>query len=702
LNFEAVGPALSILSNLTQLDLSKSINKLSQFPPWFANLTSLHELTIREVVLQNLTSEFFLPFENLQLIKIDMSQSVIESVEETAFLPLVHLKELILTSIVIETQYLENLLSGLQNSSLENMDLDGVFVINGHFYSVNMHMFRHLEESKIRKLNFRENYAGLQGRIHPKLFQPLKSLHELYLDQCDLVSVPAEAFKGLHHLKVLSLTGNLISCMRESDCRFMSSGFHLKELHSLDMSENLLSDADNLVQFKEVVFPQLSHLNLRTNKIKVISVGMFGILDKLITLDISDNPIEEIAANSFAGLTGLKKLNLENCPRLNRLKVGSFIGLDNLRVLNIQNSGVMHIHHALFNHMPHLEELYMKNNRLGESDETISKVTLRKSALRVLDMGGNKLSVVPKGLIVNGDRLKFVNLDNNHLQDCRQLQPLFGSDIEYLDISYNLFVEPSEECFRGMKNLVNINLAGNPFLCSCKLGSFTEWLTKQQIVIEQQSHYTCFAPDYRLRENVFHVSHSPWECSRTIIISLVICITVIFNVGIVSCLYRMKMSAATERSRANDKCEAMSEETPRCQNGFVTIESSTRYTALQEDEGSQVTEVIVHCNQTNGLHPTVANTAEHCPESITSNGKCFTPPPDEHERKTASNVSYRKSRYANGVVANGGGCHGNQLSASSRDSLAHLIVGDDENDCMSLTSDRDNLYKKEDQVEDSV
>jgi len=54
------------------------------------------------------------------------------------------------------------------------------------------------------------------------------------------------------------------------------------------------------------------------------------------------------------------------CDRLTHLRAGALAGLVKLRVLSARDAGLIHVHHAAFTHLTHLEELYLRNNQLGD------------------------------------------------------------------------------------------------------------------------------------------------------------------------------------------------------------------------------------------------------------------------------------------------------------------------------------------------
>ena len=145
----------------------------------------------------------------------------------------------------------------------------------------------------------------------------------------------------------------------------------LPRLSTLDLADNLLISADNDdggygVRFLADVFPALVELDLTANRLTAVAVGSFGNLPRLQTLRLSDNPLTDIESGALDSLTALIKLELNRCDRLTHLRAGALAGLNKLRVLSAHDSGLIHLHHAVFTHLTHLEELYLRNNHLGD------------------------------------------------------------------------------------------------------------------------------------------------------------------------------------------------------------------------------------------------------------------------------------------------------------------------------------------------
>jgi len=637
---------LQLLPSLRKLDLSHLVEPLVHLPESFATLTNLSEIDLRGVKFPNISAEFFSPLAEIDLVKLDLSQSEIQEVDVDAFTPLCHLSELILSKSSVTTQILENILYGLDNSSIRILHLNEVFSHTGHNHTVTKHMFRHLNSSKLKVLHFGGNNAGLHGKLPARLFQPLKFLRELHVDNCGLLSVSVDAFHGLHHLLMLNMTKNSLTCNGENDCQFLSTGFSLKLLQTLDLSNNHITDSGHY-NFSNATFPSLINLNLTKNKLQSIPTGLFGNLPKLSLLDMSENPIEEIAENALAELSSLATLHIENCPSLSRIKERSFNGLGGLKVLNLQNSGIVHIHHAALAHFSHLEWLYLKNNRLGESESSIDRLTLKKSVLKVLDLSDNYLNVLPMGILHNSHSLTWLIVNNNRLFNCTQFHPLFGSNITTLDASYNQFAQPTVACFEGMEKLEYLNLAGNPFVCSCELKPFTEWLVAKKIATEQNDEYVCVAPDSNSGKKMLRVSYSNWTCYRkyTMMTSLLVITLIAIFVCFTFLVVRRFRRESSNGCRMFSSCESnSSEEGTRSLNDSTPTDSCTPYSPLEEEGSPEMENTrAVQQNNPNGHSHRCAD--YNVVEDPECNGILFSPDRlSENGKINKTGVTRKKSR----------------------------------------------------------
>jgi len=149
------------------------------------------------------------------------------------------------------------------------------------------------------------------------------------------------------------------------------------------------------------------------------------------------------------------------------------------------------------------------------------RTTLRQSKLRVLDLGSNHFSTLPKALLKNSPRLNTVYLDNNRLLNCSQMHVLRrAGDLELVDLSENRLVRFERACFDALVSGVTVKLTGNPFQCSCETAAVAQWLNTRHRgpEIADGDSLTCTGPPQLSGTQILHGSHGSlpgwWECHR--------------------------------------------------------------------------------------------------------------------------------------------------------------------------------------------
>ena len=130
--------------------------------------------------------------------------------------------------------------------------------------------------------------------------------------------------------------------------------------------------------------------------------------------------------------------------------------------------------------------------------ESIEKLTVKQSKLRVLDLGSNRFKTLPKALLKNSPHLNALYLDNNRLLNCSQIHVLRrASVLEFVDLSENRLVRFEKDCFDVLVAGVTIRLAGNPFQCSCETAIVVQWLNadgRRTLDVADGDSVTCSGP----------------------------------------------------------------------------------------------------------------------------------------------------------------------------------------------------------------
>lgn len=183
-----------------------------------------------------------------------------------------------------------------------------------------------------------------------------------------------------------------------------------------------------------VPLTQLRKLFLEENNIVVINSGLFSSLEKLEILRLDGNKIEDVHNTSFENLVSLEELYLRD-NHLDEIPSLLFSKTTKLRVLDLSDNLIEYIHDGTFTHLRNLELLSLAKNRIRtlQSFSLSGLVNLKELSLR-----SNKLSV-----------LRATDLDAVRFS------------LRELDLSSNILSTLTSNVFRGMGNLVNLNISEN-------------------------------------------------------------------------------------------------------------------------------------------------------------------------------------------------------------------------------------------------
>ncbi|GBM46586.1 Protein slit [Araneus ventricosus] len=264
----------------------------------------------------------------------------------------------------------------------------------------------------------------------PTVFQSLTKLEALDLSSNRLESLPVEIFHGLSNLLKVNLKENQISYLGE----VFNYNYRLK---SIIISQNRLETVENLFRGLE----DLRNVDLKYNRLKVITETDFSTTISMRSLHLSNNSIHRIDSNAFRNMAELKHLSLEfnNLTTLN----GSLRSSRELEALKLHNNQL---------------------NEIGPSDMSNLKKLVR------LNLSFNKLTNVHKAF-KNLIDLKFLNLNNNKLTTI------------------------SKSTFPPRLNIEKIETRVNPWICDCRL----LWLLKYHKLAR---HFQCGSPKEFIKKNV--------------------------------------------------------------------------------------------------------------------------------------------------------------------------------------------------------
>ena len=208
-------------------------------------------------------------------------------------------------------------------------------------------------------------------------------------------------------------------------------------------------------------------------------------------------------------------------------------------------------------------------------DESLAKLAVKQSRLRVVDLGSNRLRTFPRALVRNSPRLNALHLDDNRLADCSQVRVLRrAANLELFDLSANHLTALERRCFDGLAAGAALRLAGNPFRCSCETADVARWLADRPAgppeVVDRDS-VTCSGPSQLAGTHLLVGGRSSglpgsWQCRWR---ADVLVMSVVLLSAAVAAMFLILVGRRVPLCRRNTASVS------GCQNGTACISSVT-------------------------------------------------------------------------------------------------------------------------------
>ncbi|NXJ93714.1 LRC32 protein, partial [Corythaixoides concolor] len=463
-NYHANGQAFHLLRNLEVLDLSAN-NLESHMAGWYiSNLTRLRTLDLSGNKMTRLVAGVF--WSTPRLRELDLSDNYIMEIEEGAFEAL---EELEVVNLALNSLHC---ISGFSLAQLRVLNLSHnaleLFVSEE---GAEPYRLRVLDLSHNRLLSFPElpkahylTHLNLSNNLIASLL-PGSHRPEFALRYKDMVRFngTSRTAADLTHVADLDLSNNRLQL-------FPFSFFHsLGSLRSLSLARNCLQDVAGEPLASGTEPSDLSpapparaalsvrSLDLHSNAIRALPRWFFDSLPQLEAIDLGSNGLQpcesQRGGNSgreshvlapggtctpFYNLPHLKHLSL--CKNnITRLQPYAFSQTSLLSLDLSGNKDLFVPKEALVGLEFSLQKLSLRGNQMGDSKAELPCL----DALKVLDLSGNNLSLLPTGL--------------------------FCSPLESLDVRDNNLPALEKPALASWtRSLKDVSIAGNPFGC-CSL-----------------------------------------------------------------------------------------------------------------------------------------------------------------------------------------------------------------------------------------
>lgn len=246
--------------------------------------------------------------------------------------------------------------------------------------------------------------------VEENAFNNANKLEQLDLSGNEVMNIEDYGFRGLRNLLTLKLNGNQLKVLRNK------TFFGLENLEYLHLYSNQL----RTIETQALTLPKIAEIFFGHNKLRVLPNDLFVNAPKLEVVEFSDNQIIRIG-DTFVDCHNIYSLNLENNPiedidlaKFAKMKSLSSLSLNNtnftfasdpleitesitksstLESLNLANNNLnnsnIFLHLIMF---PELQRLYLYNNQfIGFDNADEIKIILPK--LNTLDLIGNELMI---------------------------------------------------------------------------------------------------------------------------------------------------------------------------------------------------------------------------------------------------------------------------------------------------------------------
>lgn len=222
-------------------------------------------------------------------------------------------------------------------------------------------------------------------------------------------------------------------------------------------------------------------------------------------VDFRHNKISEIVKNAFKNLTGLVEVDLSfNELTSEKLKPEIFDGkynpdeyepMKSLTILRLSYNLLHNLDSMLFEHTPHLKELYLDNNPFQIITTSVLSTLNDLPQLNFLDMSRMELSSLPKETFHPLRALKVLKLDGNLFKIIPDALR-YAINVRELSLNENPILDLSEDnVFPPMKKLESLNMTFLGSLHSIGKSSMSGLESLVELRLSNNHHLSFIHPD---------------------------------------------------------------------------------------------------------------------------------------------------------------------------------------------------------------
>ncbi|XP_061163833.1 toll-like receptor 2 [Saccostrea echinata] len=421
--------------------------------------------------LPSVTRDTFRNITNLRLRELVLGGNQIKNISSDAFEVFNQLTFLDLSGNQISVSILKDSFHGLRYSRLKKL-----YLIQMDLPDLPEDMFYHLQNvSTLEGISLNGNSLT---KFYGRVFSVLPGLRNIglnnnYINKTD--------FEGAHHLKVIRLRYNKLYRV-PIFCN--SSKSLVPNLRVIDLGQTRISE-------------------INRNKLRGIC------LPRLRNLTLDGNPLQVIPNNTFSDLPSLVRLSIKYLLSNDIVFETTCFNSSSLRLLYIANhmnmfpdvngpSQPMSDYKNIFRYCRGLQVLDMTKIRLTTYDGVMLYELLHHlTSLTKLILQSTSALTLPGNLFSEMPFLKSLNLQKCLLSRWESwvFENVTSVKTLYLDGNEIAIINKTSFPREFLKNIKRLSLGKNPYLCTCDLMWFRDWLRNNtKVLLLWPFAYQCKSP----------------------------------------------------------------------------------------------------------------------------------------------------------------------------------------------------------------
>ncbi|XP_050409771.1 toll-like receptor 2 [Patella vulgata] len=316
--------AFTKLDYLDKLIISHENISISELMKCLSSVTKgLFSLGLRNLNLNPLPPDFFIPMQDSKMLKLNMDDTNIEVYNQRVFRPLKHLRDIFVSRSNIHTvnlEYSPNIewFSVVYNKIVEfpRFCVNGTSLFPKLSALIFDHNFiRHINRRQLKCLTSLTNLSISDNPIvsfESNLFSDLSVLHYLFFEYNSAQSIQVQSYAfNSSSLRQLYFSNNKI--LFDGNHLSLNAFKYCEQLQTLFVStNNLISTTDEMFDELFSTLKNLKTLSLGNTRITFVPRVISNHMRNLETLYLDHNHITGFQDGVFSSLGSLKKLDLSS------------------------------------------------------------------------------------------------------------------------------------------------------------------------------------------------------------------------------------------------------------------------------------------------------------------------------------------------------------------------------------------------------